>query len=464
MSTQTDTINSYIPEEYFFINATANARLVLMFLSTFKDGFFSTIQNLCLLTNLSRKTVDRALKDLFAQGFIYLDNTERDGVIKLLPEVIKNKAAANKAKAQPHLLPKRKKSKTGATQKKGTAKTGSTQKIFSENLAKMTNEVSHNLNTELVKMSNSENESIGQNVQHDWSKCPITKGDINIYTNSNIYKDLSTINNLGAQKNSAQDDSDLVLNFSEVDPAESDHQEEDQSSKQEQRKKSVRTARSSLKNKTVRRMYDGIEFLVIYDENGEVDDAHYIDEHGRLDHRPSEETIRKNSQKQNHTAALELTIRHIITNDFHLSQDEAEQLLGRMRNYYAKSGQWRFRHGNSKNVAISEKILHSIVRTWLRNDQRQRQKQITQQASCTSLPDLYGSNKQSEVIPRGVQKNFRSSSPYSPKLTEGYNPGCAPDALLHITDEQLRDEQYMAKLLTTYGSERVTRAIFGGMN
>ena len=179
MSTLSNSTPTYIPEDFFFVSATANARLVLMFLSTFKDGFFSTIQNLCLMTNLSRKTVDRALKDLFAKGLIYLDNSERDNVIRILPDAIKRNAAFNRAKEQPHLLPKNKKAKTGSTKKFLSA-------ASSKDMDKMTNEKQD----QLVKMSNSENSEIGQNVQSDWSKCPITKRDTNIYTNINVYQTL----------------------------------------------------------------------------------------------------------------------------------------------------------------------------------------------------------------------------------------------------------------------------------
>lgn len=407
MSTLSNSTPTYIPEDFFFVSATANARLVLMFLSTFKDGFFSTIQNLCLMTNLSRKTVDRALKDLFAKGLIYLDNSERDNVIRILPDAIKRNAASNRAKEQPHLLPKNKK-----------AKTGSTKKFLSAASSK-----------NMDKMSNSENSEIGQNVQSDWSKCPITKRDTNIYTNINVYKDLSTNKTIGDEKNFERDFGSDHIHISE---------------------KEKQVARSQSKNQnprsvTVRQFVQGYEVLVTYDENGEVDDAHFIDG-DVLDRRPSEDKIQKNMQEVNHTDALEQTLRHIITTTFMLSKDEAEQLLGRMRKYYAKSGTWRFKRGNSKKVVISEKMLKSIVSTWIRNDQRQKQK-------------VYGAvnsgSNQNHVFIRGTNN--------TPSKTVGYKKTSSPDALSHITDAQLRDSAYMANLIKTYGQDAVTRAIFGGI-
>lgn len=412
MSTLSNSTPTYIPEDFFFVSATANARLVLMFLSTFKDGFFSTIQNLCLMTNLSRKTVDRALKDLFAKGLIYLDNSERDNVIRILPDAIKRNAASNRAKEQPHLLPKNKK-----------AKTGSTKKFLSAASSK-----------NMDKMSNSENSEIGQNVQSDWSKCPITKRDTNIYTNINVYKDLSTIKTIGDEKNFECDFGSDHIHISEKEKSEK------------------QVARSQSKNQnprsvTVRQFVQGYEVLVTYDENGEVDDAHFIDG-DVLDRRPSEDKIQQNMQEVNHTDALEQTLRHIITTTFMLSKDEAEQLLGRMRKYYAKSGKWRFKRGNSKKVVISEKMLKSIVSTWIRNDQRQKQK-------------VYG------AVNSGSNQNhvfIRGTDSVTPRKPVGYTTNSSPDALSHITDAQLRDSAYMANLLSTYGSEAVTRALFGGMN
>lgn len=423
MSTLSNSTPTYIPEDFFFVSATANARLVLMFLSTFKDGFFSTIQNLCLMTNLSRKTVDRALKDLFAKGLIYLDNSERDNVIRILPDAIKRNAASNRAKEQPHLLPKNKKAKTGSTKKFLSA-------ASSKDMDKMTNEKQD----QLVKMSNSENSEIGQNVQSDWSKCPITKRDTNIYTNINVYKDLSTIKTIGDEKNFECDFGSDHIHISEKEKSEK------------------QVARSQSKNQnprsvTVRQFVQGYEVLVTYDENGEVDDAHFIDG-DVLDRRPSEDKIQQNMQEANHTDALEQTLRHIITTTFMLSKDEAEQLLGRMRKYYAKSGTWRFKRGNSKKVVISEKMLKSIVSTWIKNDQRQKQK-------------VYGAvnsgSNQNHVFIRGTDR-------VTPRKPVGYTTNSSPDALSHITDAQIRDNAYMANLLSTYGSEAVTRALFGGMN
>ena len=427
MSTLSNSTPTYIPEDFFFVSATANARLVLMFLSTFKDGFFSTIQNLCLMTNLSRKTVDRALKDLFAKGLIYLDNSERDNVIRILPDAIKRNAASNRAKEQPHLLPKNKKAKTGSTKKFLSV-------ASSKDIDKMTNEKQD----QLVKMSNSENSEIGQNVQSDWSKCPITKRDTNIYTNINIYKDLSTIKTIGDEKNFERG--------SEV----SDHEHISEISESEKSEKQVSCSQSKNqkpRNVTVRQFVQGYEVLVTYDENGEVDDAHFIDG-DVLDRRPSEDKIQQNMQEANHTDALEQTLRHIITTTFMLSADEAEQLLGRMRKYYAKSGTWRFKRGNSKKVVISEKMLMSIVSTWIKNDQRQKQK-------------VYG------AVNSGSNQNhvfIRGTDSVTPRKPVGYTTNSSPDALSHITDAQLRDNAYMANLLSTYGSEAVTRALFGGMN
>lgn len=414
MSTLSNSTPTYIPEDFFFVSATANARLVLMFLSTFKDGFFSTIQNLCLMTNLSRKTVDRALKDLFAKGLIYLDNSERDNVIRILPDAIKRNAASNRAKEQPHLLPKNKKAKTGST---------------SKDMDKMTNEKQD----QLVKMSNSENSEIGQNVQLDWSKCPIAKRDTNIYTNINIYKDLSTIKTIGDEKNFERDFGSDHIHISE----------KEKSEKQVARSQGKN---GKPRNVTVRQIVQGYEVLVTYDENGEVDDAHFIDG-DVLDRRPSEDKIQQNMQEVNHTDALEQTLRHIITTTFMLSKDEAEQLLGRMRKYYAKSGTWRFKRGNSKKVVISEKMLKSIVSTWIRNDQRQKQK-------------VYG------AVNSGSNQNhvfIRGTDSVTPRKPVGYTTNSSPDALSHITDAQLRDSAYMANLIKTYGQDAVTRAIFGGL-
>ncbi|MDY6416512.1 MAG: hypothetical protein SPK70_02395 [Succinivibrio dextrinosolvens] len=425
MSTLSNSTPTYIPEDYFFVSATANARLVLMFLSTFKDGFFSTIQNLCLMTNLSRKTVDRALKDLFAKGLIYLDNSERDNVIRILPDAIKRNAASNRAKEQPHLLPKNKK-----------AKTGSTKKFLSAASSK-----------NMDKMSNSENSEIGQNVQSDWSKCPITKRDTNIYTNINVYKDLSTNKTIGDEKNFECDFGSDHIHISEKEKSEK------------------QVARSQSKNQnprsvTVRQFVQGYEVLVTYDENGEVDDAHFIDG-DVLDRRPSEDKIQKNMQEANHTDALEQTLRHIITTTFMLSKDEAEQLLVRMRKYYAKSGKWRFKRGKSKNVVISEKMLMSIVSTWIRNDNRQKQKAYAADAGYSSRTTAYGSNNTSNT-----QNNvfFIRGTNNTPGKPVGYKKTSSPDALSHITDAQLRDSAYMAHLINTYGQEAVTQAIFGGMN
>lgn len=435
MSTLSNSTPTYIPEDFFFVSATANARLVLMFLSTFKDGFFSTIQNLCLMTNLSRKTVDRALKDLFAKGLIYLDNSERDNVIRILPDAIKRNAASNRAKEQPHLLPKNKKAKTGSTKKFLSA-------VSSKDMDKMTNEKQD----QLVKMSNSENAEIGQNVQSDWSKCPITKRDTNIYTNSNIYS---------TQYNKTIGEEKISERGSEV----SDHEHISENSESET--VVSRPHNQNPRNVTVRQIVQGYEVLVTYDENGEVDDAHFIDG-DVLDRRPSEDKIQQNMQEANHTDALEQTLRHIITTTFMLSADEAEQLLVRMRKYYAKSGKWRFKRGNSKNVVISEKMLKSIVSTWIRNDQRQKQKaQLKAQDDYSSYSRAYSSSN----IQNQTGTHFiRSNSSSSPLRTIGYQKTCSPDALSHITDAQLRDNDYMTNLLSTYGSEAVTRALFGGMN
>ncbi len=166
-------------------------------------------------------------------------------------------------------------------------------------------------------------------------------------------------------------------------------------------------------------------------------------------------------QEANHTDALEQTLRHIITTTFMLSKDEAEQLLGRMRKYYAKSGTWRFKRGNSKKVVISEKMLKSIVSTWIKNDQRQKQKTYAADAGYSSRTTAYGttntSNTQNNVF-------FIRGTNNTPSKTVGYKKTCSPDALSHITDAQIRDNVYMANLLSTYGSEAVTRALFGGMN
>ena len=367
----------YIPDDLYALDIPPAAFKVLTKLATYKDGFFSTIQNLCLKTNMIRKTVDRSLKTLMKLGIIFFDETERAGVIKIDWNTIKEMAEENRVEEQPSLLAgvssrkARKRRSNIYTRHDNTVKSAVNRNVgnLSEDCGKVVGKKSETID---------QNKIIGQNVQISWTKCPIANRDINRYIN------ISFIPVDKAPKKQEQKISSEI--------ATATHEE------QKATKKSA--SEFKYRSQTVKTCLDGVDYIVHYDERGYVDHAEYAITPEPGVHPAETSEVRG---RENRDDAISSTLVEIMTNEFNYTTSGAKKMVDKMRSYYNRNGYWEYRHGfyeergntNTRRIACNTSMLRNIVKTWDKSEKMQQLKITRELEALFPKPDTdsYSSRK-----------------------------------------------------------------------
>lgn len=107
-----DTITSYVSDDLMQLELAPAPKIILVALSTFKNGYYSTMNNLALKVNMPRRTIQRSLKTLKERGYVYIDETDVGNIKLLTTNIMKDAEKVRVESMQPTLLKKmQKKSK-----------------------------------------------------------------------------------------------------------------------------------------------------------------------------------------------------------------------------------------------------------------------------------------------------------------------------------------------------------------
>lgn len=107
-----DTITSYVSDDLMQLELARAPKIILVALSTFKNGYYSTMNNLALKVNMPRRTIQRSLKTLKERGYVYIDETDVGNIKLLTTNIMKDAEKVRVESMQPTLLKKmQKKSK-----------------------------------------------------------------------------------------------------------------------------------------------------------------------------------------------------------------------------------------------------------------------------------------------------------------------------------------------------------------
>lgn len=97
-----DTITSYVSDDLMQLELAPAPKIILVALSTFKNGYYSTMNNLALKVNMPRRTIQRSLKTLKERGYVYIDETDVGNIKLLTTNIMKD---AEKVRVENSLEP-----------------------------------------------------------------------------------------------------------------------------------------------------------------------------------------------------------------------------------------------------------------------------------------------------------------------------------------------------------------------
>lgn len=101
-----DTITSYVSDDLMQLELAPAPKIILVALSTFKNGYYSTMNNLALKVNMPRRTIQRSLKTLKERGYVYIDETDVGNIKLLTTNIMKDAEKVRVESMQPTLLKK----------------------------------------------------------------------------------------------------------------------------------------------------------------------------------------------------------------------------------------------------------------------------------------------------------------------------------------------------------------------
>lgn len=344
-----ETITSYVSDDLMQLELAPAPKIILVALSTFKNGYYSTMNNLALKVNMPRRTIQRSLKTLKERGYVYIDETDVGNIKLLTTNIMKDAEKVRVEAMQPSLIKKT----------KHKAKTKLVEKSVENSIEGVTN--SHmgatNCHRGCDKLS------------HSYNK------DLNIDKNKYIYR--SDLN--------SKEQGEVF------ETQEHDHEVQKQNVAQNPQNQKVRIVKKNVR---------GIELFITYDERGEMINSEFVDYEHAFDNI---------EEKTNRNEVITSTLRQTLSDVYKLSASDVEQLIERMHSYYVKDGTWRYQRGNRKEISLSQ--LTRLCEHWVNNlkKKRQRFKQqsdcvyeealTAQQDSCTlSHPTSLAKNRDSDSV------------------------------------------------------------------
>lgn len=364
-----DTITSYVSDDLMQLELAPAPKIILVALSTFKNGYYSTMNNLALKVNMPRRTIQRSLKTLKERGYVYIDETDVGNIKLLTTNIMKDAEKVRVEAMQPSLIKKT----------KHKAKTKLVEKSVENSIEEVTN--SHmgatNCHRGCDKLS------------HSYNK------DLNIDKNKYIYR------------------SDLNSKEQEQIFESLDHDQEVQD------ETTVTQKPQNQKVRIVKKNVRGIDLFITYDERGEMINSEFVDYEHAFDNI---------DEKTNRNEVITSTLRQTLSDVYKLSASDVEQLIEKMHSYYVKDGTWRYQRGNRKEISLSQ--LTRLCEHWVNNlkKTRQRFKQqsdcfyeealTAQQDSCTlSQPTSLAKNRDSDSV-HGCQDTGNSQMQMPSVLTK----------------------------------------------
>lgn len=343
-----DTITSYVSDDLMQLELAPAPKIILVALSTFKNGYYSTMNNLALKVNMPRRTIQRSLKTLKERGYVYIDETDVGNIKLLTTNIMKDAEKVRVEAMQPSLIKKmQKKSKSKKVDPVGN----SLEPV--ENSVEMVT----NCHRGCDKLS------------HSYNK------DLNIDKNKYIYR-------------------------SDLNSKEQGEVFETQEHDLEVQKQTVAQKPQNQKVRIVKKNVRGIDLFITYDERGEMINSEFVDYEHAFDNI---------DEKTNRNEVITSTLRQTLSDVYKLSASDVEQLIEKMHSYYVKDGTWRYQRGNRKEISLSQ--LTRLCEHWVNNlkKTRQRFKQqsdcvyeealTAQQDSCTlSQPTSLAKNRDSDSV------------------------------------------------------------------
>lgn len=344
-----DTITSYVSDDLMQLELAPAPKIILVALSTFKNGYYSTMNNLALKVNMPRRTIQRSLKTLKERGYVYIDETDVGNIKLLTTNIMKDAEKVRVEAMQPSLIKKT----------KHKAKTKLMEKSVENSIEGVTN--SHmgatNCHRGCDKLS------------HSYNK------DLNIDKNKYIYR--SDLN--------SKEQGEVF------ETQEHDHEVQKQNVAQNPQNQKVRIVKKNVR---------GIELFITYDERGEMINSEFVDYEHAFDNI---------EEKTNRNEVITSTLRQTLSDVYKLSASDVEQLIERMHSYYVKDGTWRYQRGNRKEISLSQ--LTRLCEHWVNNLKKTRQRfkrqsdcvykeaLTAQQDSCTlSHPTSLAKNRDSDSV------------------------------------------------------------------
>lgn len=343
-----DTITSYVSDDLMQLELAPAPKIILVALSTFKNGYYSTMNNLALKVNMPRRTIQRSLKTLKERGYVYIDETDVGNIKLLTANIMKDAEKVRVEAMQPSLIKKmQKKSKA----KKVDPVENSIEGVTNSHMG------ATNCHRGCDKLS------------HSYNK------DLNIDKNKYIYR-------------------------SDLNSKEQGEVFETQEHDLEDQKQTVAQKPQNQKVRIVKKNVRGIDLFITYDERGEMINSEFVDYEHAFDNI---------DEKTNRNEVITSTLRQTLSDVYKLSASDVEQLIEKMHSYYVKDGTWRYQRGNRKAISLSQ--LTRLCEHWVNNlkKTRQRFKQqsdcvyeeplTAQQDSCTlSQPTSLATNRDSDSV------------------------------------------------------------------
>lgn len=398
-----DTITSYVSDDLMQLELAPAPKIILVALSTFKNGYYSTMNNLALKVNMPRRTIQRSLKTLKERGYVYIDETDVGNIKLLTTNIMKDAEKVRVESMQPTLLKK--------MQKKSKAK-----KVdpVENSLEPVENSVERVTNSHM----GATNCHRGcDNLSHSYNK------DLNIDKNKYIYR-----SDLNSKKQGE------VF--------------ENQAHELELQEQTVALKPQNQKVRIIKKNVRGIELFITYDERGEMINSEFVDYEHAFDNI---------DEKNNKNEVITSTLRQTLSDIYKLSASDVEQLIEKMHSYYVKDGTWRYQRGNRKEISISQ--LSKLCVYWVNNLRKTRQR-IKQQSDCVYEEPLTAQQDSCTLShPTSLANNRDSDSVHGCQDT-GKAQMQMPSVL---TKEMLANSEYMSALIAQYGADAVNRQVWRGV-
>ena len=373
-----DTITSYVSDDLMQLELAPAPKIILVALSTFKNGYYSTMNNLALKVNMPRRTIQRSLKTLKERGYVYIDETDVGNIKLLTANIMKDAEKVRVESMQPTLLKK--------MQKKSKAK----------------------------KVDPVENSIEGvtnchrgcDNLSHSYNK------DLNIDKNKYIYR-----SDLNSKKQGE------VF--------------ENQAHELELQEQTVAQKPQNQKVRIIKKNVRGIELFITYDERGEMINSEFVDYEHAFDN-----IDEKNNKNEVITSTLRQTLSDIYklsASDVEQLIEKMHSYYVKDGTWRYQRGN-RKEISLSQLTRLCVYWVNNLRKTRQRIKQQsdcvyeEPQSSVAQQDSCTlSQPTSLANNRDSDSVhgyqdtgkaqmqmPRGLTKEMLANSEYMSALIAQY--------------------------------------------